>query len=77
MLVCLRLDIEEYRRNERLILDYSTLSIQSTATAYVLSSDSLDSLEDGLHLAVFGAGSPMPSSNRSGSCLLVIAATLY
>ncbi len=33
----------------------------------------LDSLEDGLHVALCGAGGPMPAPNASGPCVAVVA----
>ncbi|WP_372777774.1 MBL fold metallo-hydrolase [Litorivivens sp.] len=38
-----------------------------------MSADKLAELEDGLHLALCGAGGPMPSPKASGPCVLVIA----
>lgn len=37
------------------------------------SRDSLASLEDGLHVALCGTGSPMPAPDRAGPCNLVVA----
>ncbi len=39
----------------------------------MMSTNTLATLEDGLHLAVCGAGGPMPDAVRSGPCLAVIA----
>ncbi|CAH0990670.1 Ribonuclease BN [Sinobacterium norvegicum] len=39
----------------------------------VLASNTIDELDEGLHIAVCGAGGPMPDPKRSGACLLVIA----
>ncbi len=36
-------------------------------------SDAIDSLDDGLHIALCGAGSPLPDDKRSGPCVAVIA----
>ena len=33
----------------------------------------IDTLEDGLHLALCGAGGPMPAPNASGPCVVVVA----
>ena len=33
----------------------------------------VDELEDGLHMAICGAGGPMPAPNASGPCVMVIA----
>ena len=38
-----------------------------------MSADQLAELDDGLHLALCGAGGPMPAPNASGPCVLVIA----
>jgi len=39
----------------------------------MLSSNVLDSLEDGLHVTLCGAGGPLPDSRRSGACVAVVA----
>jgi ribonuclease Z len=38
-----------------------------------MSVNATDGLEDGLHLALCGAGGPMPAPNASGPCVVVIA----
>lgn len=38
-----------------------------------LSADVINELEDGLHLALCGAGGPMPAPNASGPCVAVVA----
>jgi ribonuclease Z len=38
-----------------------------------LSEDRIAALPDGLHVALCGAGGPMPSKNRSGPCVAVVA----
>lgn len=38
-----------------------------------LSADRVAELEDGLHLALCGAGGPMPAPNASGPCVAVVA----
>jgi ribonuclease Z len=38
-----------------------------------IAASTLDGLEDGLHLALCGAGGPMPAPNASGPCVAVIA----
>jgi ribonuclease Z len=38
-----------------------------------MDSNILDSLEDGLHVALCGAGGPMPAPNASGPCVAVVA----
>jgi ribonuclease Z len=45
----------------------------SRAVAANMSSDVIGQLPDGLHLAVCGAGAPLPDADRSGPCLAVIA----
>ena len=37
------------------------------------SGDAISQLEDGLHVALCGAGSPLPDVNRSGPCVAVVA----
>jgi ribonuclease Z len=38
-----------------------------------LSADAIGDLPDGLHVALCGAGGPMPSANRSGPCVAIVA----
>ena len=38
-----------------------------------LTANQIASLEDGLHIALCGAGGPMPAPNASGSCIAVVA----
>ena len=38
-----------------------------------MGADITDGFEDGLHLALCGAGGPMPAPNASGSCVAVVA----
>src|SRR6267378_6695288 len=38
-----------------------------------LAADAIADLPDGLHVALCGAGGPMPSANRSGPCVAVVA----
>ncbi|MDH4040346.1 MAG: MBL fold metallo-hydrolase [Gammaproteobacteria bacterium] len=38
-----------------------------------MGADIVDSFEDGLHLALCGAGGPMPAPNASGPCVVVVA----
>ena len=38
-----------------------------------LGTDIIDSFDDGLHLALCGAGGPLPAPNASGPCLAVVA----
>jgi ribonuclease Z len=39
----------------------------------IMASNAVAALEDGLHVAVCGAGGPMPDALRSGPCLAIIA----
>ncbi|MCH1425188.1 MAG: hypothetical protein L7V15_08840, partial [Burkholderiales bacterium] len=38
-----------------------------------INADYVAGLEDGLHLALCGAGGPMPAPNASGPCVAVVA----
>ena len=49
------------------------LEIYSAAANTRMSDNRVDDLGDGLHVALCGAGGPMPSSTRSGPCVAVIA----
>ncbi|MFY9333974.1 MAG: MBL fold metallo-hydrolase [Porticoccaceae bacterium] len=42
-----------------------------------MSSDTTAEFEDGLHVALCGAGGPMPSAHRSGACVAVIAGNQF
>ena len=44
-----------------------------TAATRVIQFDVISDLGEGLHVALCGAGGPMPSDNRSGPCVAVIA----
>lgn len=48
-------------------------AVMSRAIESRMSSDAIAELDDGLHLALCGAGGPMPAPNASGPCVLVIA----
>ena len=50
-----------------------SLMIAKRFTAQRMSSNPLKDLPDGLHVAVCGAGSPMPDDKRGGPCTLIIA----
>ena len=50
-----------------------SLTVAKRVTAERMSSNPLKDLPDGLHIAVCGAGSPMPDEKRGGPCTLVIA----
>jgi ribonuclease Z len=44
-----------------------------TGAERALAADPIADLPDGLHVALCGAGGPMPSANRSGPCVAVVA----
>ncbi len=50
-----------------------SMAIAKRVAAQRMSSNPLQNLPDGLHIAVCGAGSPMPDEKRGGPCTLVIA----
>ncbi len=47
--------------------------VMRTGAERALAADPIADLPDGLHVALCGAGGPMPSSNRSGPCVAVVA----
>src|SRR5215471_20024475 len=47
--------------------------VMRTGAERALSADAIADLPDGLHVALCGAGGPMPSANRSGPCVAVVA----
>jgi ribonuclease Z len=47
--------------------------VMRTGAERTLSADPIAELPDGLHLALCGAGGPMPSANRSGPCVAIVA----
>lgn len=47
--------------------------VMARGAAANLGTDRIAELPDGLHVALCGAGSPLPDPNRSGPCLAVIA----
>lgn len=49
------------------------LAIAERVATRHMASDGLDTLPDGLHVGLCGAGSPFPDDRRSGPCTLVIA----
>ncbi|MDC0088588.1 MBL fold metallo-hydrolase, partial [Porticoccaceae bacterium] len=49
------------------------LKILPGALDNMMSAQSLAALPDGLHISLCGAGGPMPSTNRSGPCVAVMA----
>jgi ribonuclease Z len=50
-----------------------SMAIAKRVVAKRMSSNPVQDLPDGLHIAVCGAGSPMPDEKRGGPCTLVIA----
>jgi len=50
------------------------LRILPGAVETMLASNKIEALGDGLHIALCGAGGPMPAANRSGPCVAVVAA---
>ena len=50
-----------------------SMTVAKRVTAQRMASNPLKDLPDGLHIAVCGAGSPMPDEKRGGPCTLVIA----
>jgi len=50
-----------------------TLLVAKRFAAKRMGSNPIQDLPDGLHIAVCGAGSPMPDEIRGGPCTLVIA----
>jgi ribonuclease Z len=52
--------------------------VMRTGAERAIGADEIAELPDGLHVALCGAGGPMPSANRSGPCVAVVAGrTLY
>jgi ribonuclease Z len=49
------------------------LGLMAGALERNMTASLLDELPDGLHLALCGAGSPLPDPNRSGPCVAVVA----
>jgi ribonuclease Z len=47
--------------------------VMRTGAERALTADPIGDLPDGLHVALCGAGGPMPSSTRSGPCVAVVA----
>ena len=52
-----------------------TLGLIERVIAANLQTDLLQELPDGLHIALCGAGSPLPDPGRSGPCTAVLAGT--
>ncbi len=50
-----------------------TLRLMDRVVAQRLNANLIDELPDGLHVALCGAGSPLPDPDRSGPCTAVIA----
>tara|TARA_B110000503_G_scaffold91898_1_gene138709 strand:- start:7303 stop:8373 length:1071 start_codon:yes stop_codon:yes gene_type:complete len=49
------------------------MRIMAKGAEAAMSSNVTDTLEDGLHVALCGAGGPLPDPKRSGACVVVIA----
>jgi len=49
------------------------MRIMARGAEAVMTSDATAKLQDGLHLALCGAGGPLPDPNRSGPCVAVVA----
>jgi ribonuclease Z len=49
------------------------LRVTRAGVERALTADPIADLPDGLHVALCGAGGPMPSENRSGPCVAVVA----
>ncbi|MBW2696560.1 MAG: MBL fold metallo-hydrolase, partial [Deltaproteobacteria bacterium] len=64
----LALGVLGYAFRERL-----TLRLMRNVVARNMATNALDALPDGLHIALCGAGSPLPDPKRSGPCVAVIA----
>jgi ribonuclease Z len=47
--------------------------VMSRAAPGMMSANTVESLEDGLHVALCGAGGPLPDAARSGPCLAITA----
>jgi ribonuclease Z len=47
--------------------------VMRTGAERALAADAIADLPDGLHVALCGAGGPMPSTTRSGPCVAVVA----
>ncbi len=50
------------------------MTIFPRALETMMTRDKIEELGDGLHIALCGAGGPMPAPNRSGPCVAVVAA---
>ena len=50
------------------------LRILPNAVETMLARNKIEALGEGLHIALCGAGGPMPAANRSGPCVAVVAA---
>jgi len=49
------------------------MRIMAKGAEIAMTSDATTDLEDGLHLALCGAGGPLPDPKRSGACVAVVA----
>ncbi len=53
--------------------EYASTQVVRAAMGRLMAMDTTASFEDGLHLALCGAGGPMPAPNASGACVVVVA----
>ena len=51
------------------------MRIMAKGAEQAMTSNIVDSFEDGLHVALCGAGGPLPDPKRSGPCVAVVAGT--
>jgi ribonuclease Z len=49
------------------------MNVMSIGLETAMTSNTISEREDGLHIALCGAGGPLPDPNRSGACVAVIA----
>ena len=49
------------------------IGLMRTAAGRVMAADPIAELEDGIHVALCGAGSPLPDPERSGPCVGIVA----
>lgn len=51
------------------------MRIMAKGAEVAMTTNVIEAFEDGLHIALCGAGGPLPDPKRSGSCLAVVAGT--
>lgn len=51
------------------------MRIMAKGAEVAMTTNVIEALDDGLHIALCGAGGPLPDPKRSGSCLAVVAGT--